>query len=206
MAVENFYNKLRNQCWENYENCLAVRYIFEKREYRLKYKIRLLRVFGFVTPAFIGMIVITYGKAFIYLDKILWIAGVFSIIQFIISLLAIFYGWDDELSYCYEAIPSYNYLSEKYHDLANFPPSPDFIEYKNAVNLIDKENSERNRQNTSHTIKDWEDRIGMRYSLRERQKYCPACDKIPFSMKSTDCDVCGKFTFKYRTFIHKIIK
>lgn len=205
METENLSEKLRRECWDKSYDCSAMKYIFEKRGQRLRFKINLLKAFGIIVPASVGITAISYGSDSAILKYAIISATALMAFQFIISVLAMVYKWDDELSYCYEAVQSYNPLYLKYHNLANLPPD-NYQELRNQYDIINLESSYREQQDALHRVKEWEQRMGMRYSLRQHQCRCIGCNAVPLSMESTNCDVCGKFTFKYQNFIHKIIK
>jgi mobilome CxxCx(11)CxxC protein len=199
MAEENYFDKLRVETHHSSYNCTANGYIFEKRAERYKWRVTLIKALGIIVPAAVGITVLGYGIENDLLKKMTILAVPVTVIQFLISLWAIIYKWDDELAYAYEAIQSYEPLQKKFHDLANYPPT-DFNSLKKEFDVIYKELSFRSQQDTSHSIRNWEKRMGMRYSLREHQTKCVECKDVPRSLKSTKCDVCGKYSFKYRFF------
>lgn len=196
---EDLYGKVRQDSWNASYDCAAMRYIFEKRSDRLKWRVTLIKAFGVIVPAAVGITTLGYGLDNDSLKKLIIIAVPVTIFQFIISLWAIIYNWDGELSYSYEAIQSYNPLYKQYHDLANYPPK-EYDELKNRFDLINKDSSFREQQDASHNVKQWEKRMGMRFSLREYKLSCYGCKKNPLSLKSTPCNVCGKFSLLYKTF------
>ena len=100
--------------------------------------------------------------------------------------------WDDALAYSYEASQSHNFLYTRFKRLAEFPLE-DIKNFTHEFNLLETETNGRNKQDIKYTIKDWELRKGMRYALREFQRNCAGCKKIPLSMKPTNCDICGNF-------------
>lgn len=205
MPKENKYDKLRIDCHNKAYDCDAMKYIFEKRAKRLKGYATTLKAFGIIVPSLIGSVALSYQLESPFLQFLVSVAVPCMIIQFIISLWALVAEWDNELSYSYEAIQSYSPLFAKYKNIADYPPE-EYITFKSAVDVIDLESSFREQQDTSHNVKEWEKRMGMRYSLREHKCSCYGCKVIPLSMESTACDVCGKFSFKYQTLIHKLYK
>jgi mobilome CxxCx(11)CxxC protein len=199
MPEEDLYEKLRREIHNKSYDCDANRYIFEKRAERLKKRVTLIKALGALVPVIVGLTALGYGANNVFVKNLIVIAIPISILQFIISFWAIIYKWDDELSYSYEAIQAYNPLFTRYHNLAAYPPKS-FKDLKGEFDLIDRELTLRVQQDTSHNIKNWERRMGMRYSLREHQCKCVGCNIIPLSLESTGCDVCGKYSPKYRTF------
>jgi mobilome CxxCx(11)CxxC protein len=66
-------------------------------------------------------------------------------------------------------------------------------DFETNLKILDTENEMRNALDDRHDITDNEKRMGMRYALREHERKCSNCDKIPKSMRPTDCDICGNF-------------
>ncbi|MDB5116375.1 MAG: putative rane protein [Mucilaginibacter sp.] len=199
MAEENLYDKLRNECHDKAFDCFGYSYIFEKKALRLRRWVTLIKAFGVLVPSLVGITALGYGYDNQILKNLIVVAIPLTLIQFIISLWAIIYKWDDELSYSYEAKVNYDSLYEKFKQLGKFPPNL-YEELRTKYDLISVEYSLRSQQDAQHSLREWELRKGMKYSLREHKKECYGCKIIPLSMKSTDCYVCGNFSFKYQTY------
>src|SRR5690606_32397774 len=97
-----------------------------------------------------------------------------TIIQFLFSLLAVAYKWDDELAYSYEASQDLNLLHDDFKKLGNLPPN-EYQELNRQYELLNTRFKERTQQNSKHNIKEWEQRMGMKFGLREFQKKCVGC-------------------------------
>lgn len=194
-----YYEDLRIECFNHSYDCSANRYIFEKRAERFKWRIKLLKTIGFIVPITVGLTAMGYELNSHFLQYLKFVAIPITIIQFIIAAWAVFYGWDDELFYAYQSIQSYIPLFNQFNELAKFPPT-DFKELKKKYDLINKDYIFRDQQDSQHNVKQWESRMGMRYSLWLHQCECIGCKKTPLSIKSNDCDICGKFSFRYKLF------
>jgi mobilome CxxCx(11)CxxC protein len=190
--MDEKYDKLRIECWEKSYHSFGKEYLFDKRSQLFSKRINLLKVFGIVIPAGIGSVVLGYELPNDIYTLIKGIAAFLLIIQFIFSIFAIVFKWDDELAYSYEAAQDYVYLYDVFNKLAKFPP-PEFSELEKKFDIINTQYKRREQQDNKHDIKESELRKGMRYSLREHKIACYGCKEIPLSMKSTDCDICGKF-------------
>lgn len=199
LELENIYNKLRSESHSNAFDCFGYGYIFEQRAKRLRRNLTLLQVLGVIVPATVGSILIGYGTKFKYLEAIISIAIFTSVIQFIISIWALIYKWDDELSYAYDAMQSYQSLYNRFSNLGKFPP-PSYELLRVDYDLINADYITRNQLNTQHNIKEWEKRLGMHYSLREHKELCYGCQIKPLSMNSTNCYVCGNYSLKYQLY------
>lgn len=194
---EDFYIKLRNQFRENAFHSYGYEYIFTKRANKYRNYIGSLKGFGVAVPAIFGVFVITYGLDSRIANVLLSVAIIATIIQFVISLFAIFAHWDEKFTYAIEAIQSHNSLYKEFQKIADFPP-PSFEELNVSFGILSKELNSREQQDAKQGIHEWELRKGMRFALRQYKRKCEGCKIAPFSMKSTDCDVCGKFSFKHK--------
>lgn len=186
------YEKLRKQCWDKSFHSFAIGYIFDKKAQRFSFYVNLLKVFGIAAPSAIGATALGYGLDSSILKWMIVIAIPLTIIQFLFSLLAVAYKWDDELAYAYEASQDLNLLFDDFKKLGNLPPT-DYEELNRLYELLNTRFKARTQQNSKHNIKEWEQRMGMKFGLREFQKKCVSCQVTPTSMKSTNCDVCGNF-------------
>lgn len=196
-SEKDLYDKLRGNCWNNVSDTFGYQYIFDKRADKFGRRLNWLKVLGIIVPAAIGATALGYGLDNTLLKNLMNIAIPVTTVQFLVSVLAVIYKWDEELSYSFEASHAHNNLYRKYKRLAEFPPT-DYIEFSRQYYLIDEEHNSRVLQDSKHNIKERERRMGMRWSLREHQKECVGCKEVPQSINSTDCDVCGKFYSNYQ--------
>jgi mobilome CxxCx(11)CxxC protein len=170
--------------------------IFNKRASRLSLYLNLLKLFGILLPGSVGITYSQFGDKPAVQTWII-ITWALSAILFLFSICAVAFKWDDELSYCFEASQNYNSLSARFKKLADFPPDSNF-EFEKQYDLLNTEYRLRNEQDSKHDIKDYERRRGMKYALREFQIPCIGCDNVPISMESTDCSICGQYSFKHK--------
>jgi len=193
---ENNYNKLRRDCWDKALDCFGYSYIFAKRVVRLRRRIRLLTAFGILVPVAAGAIALSYAYRPEIVDFVVKIVATpLMIAQLLVSIAALIYRWDDGLSYALDAASVHGTLSGKYKKLASTPPTTE-VELQRMYDLLEVEYDERTKQDAKESIKEWENRMGMRAALREFQRKCVGCDKTPTSLRSTNCDVCGNYSFK----------
>lgn len=189
---EQRFNKLRQESWNNALHTFGKAYVYNKRAGRYGFLVNLLKVFGIVVPVAVGATALGYGFQSAVLQNAIALAIPLSIIQLLISVFAVTFKWDDELAYSYESSNDYNNLSEEFKVLGNLPPN-NFQKLQDEVKIANTKLRLRGEQDSKHNIKEWELRMGMRYALREFKRECYGCKKIPISMESTDCDVCGRF-------------
>lgn len=193
---QQLFDDLRRECWNYSFQSFGYAYIFDKRASKYSTYINWLTVFGILTPSIIGATALGYGIKNILLEKMIIMAIPITIIQFIFSVLSIIFKWSDELSHSYESSQAYSSLYYDFRRLAKYPPNT-YNELKHDFELLELEYIKQNQQDLKHNIKEYELRKGMRYMLREHKKECVGCKIIPISMKSTDCPVCGNYSFNY---------
>ncbi len=183
--------RLRNKSHDLSFHSFGTSYIFRQRATYYNRLLRIITVLGILAPLLIGATVLGYGE-YKFLNFALKIAIAISVFQVALSAISLVYNWNDELSYAFESAQSHDSLYDQFKNLGEFPPG-DFKEAYCQFELINTLLRARNEQDTRRQIKDWESRMGMRYALREYQKECVECKKVPMSMKATDCPVCGNF-------------
>lgn len=185
-------DKLRIKCHDQSFHSFGKAYIFQKRAQAYSKLINLNTVLGIIIPVFIGATVLGYGIENQFLQYMMLIAIPLSIFQLLVSTVSVVFKWSDELSYANEAIQSHQYISDRFKKLGEFSKNS-FEELDKEYELLNTFSQARKEQDAKHNLKDWELRMGMRYALREFQRECVSCKKIPVSMESTTCPVCGDF-------------
>lgn len=170
--------------------------IFAKRVSKYSNSLNWITKMGFLLPGILGGYALAFGIDDDF-NNILYVFVPLSLIQFIFSLWASLSKWDDEYSYALEATSHYSLLNTRFKNLAEF--SADTLEeLKNSFVSLDTEFNQRSQQDVRHNIKDWELRYGMRTALREYRIECVSCHQTPLNHNSTNCDVCGNFSFKHK--------
>lgn len=185
-------DKLRQECWNGALHTFGKSYIFVNRLKKYGQWINLLKASGIVVPAAIGGTALAYGYNSEYLALSISIAIPLTIAQLIISVFAVVFKWDDEFAYSIEASQHYSVLADNFKMLGQFPPNS-FAELEKEYNVENTKLKSRIEQDSKHNLKEWELRKGMRYALREFKRECYGCGKVPKSLQSTDCDICGRF-------------
>lgn len=183
---------IRREAWDKAVHSFGKAYVFGKRAEFYKKWIRFLTILGIIIPILIGAIATSYGLNSPILKNVINITIPVTIIQLIISVIAIVNNWNDYLSYSLEATNDYGNLSETFKKLGKNPPSGEQI-LEHKFEILDTKYLLRTEQDSKYGLKDRELRKGMRYALREFQRECVGCKEIPLSINSTDCEVCGNF-------------
>ncbi|MFT5914562.1 MAG: mobilome CxxCx(11)CxxC protein [Bacteroidia bacterium] len=199
--MENEEEILRNDAWNKAIHSFGKAYIFSKRARFYNRWIRFVTILGVVVPVMIGATASGYGFNSEILKHTINISIPLTIIQLIISIFALVNNWSDYLSYSLEATNDYGNLSEAFKKMGKNPPNE--IKYlKHQLELLETKYSLRGDQDSKYGLNERELRKGMRYALREFQRKCIGCDKIPLSNEPTDCGVCGNFK---RNIIQKLL-
>lgn len=185
-------DQIRQDCWTKAINCLATSFIFQHKAKKYGDYLRYNSILGLIIPILIGSIAATYGTNSPSLKWALIIAAPFSILQAILSGLALANKWESNLSYSLESQTANRELSDNFAELAKYPPSDIYdLQKKNEVLItIDKE---RTKQDEKVHFSDKENRKGMRYALMILQINCAVCGHKPINMTPTECTNCGKF-------------
>jgi mobilome CxxCx(11)CxxC protein len=209
MAEEDFLQKLRVRCHDQAFHAYGYKFIFDERKKRYDFYLTMLKVFGLLVPATFGTVVVAYGLKSRISEVLLSITIALSICQFVFSVLAVILKWDDRVIYAIEASQAYNGLYTRYKSLGEFPPAT-YEELRGAYDPIFQENDLRSNQDTAQNIAGWEERKGMRFSLREHKRPCQGCGNTPLSMESINCYVCGNFSinhqYKILLWLHKLTR
>ena len=167
-------------------------YIFEKRAAELRRKLLVLSFFGIAGPASVGAIIGTYNLDSQTTQIVIWVSGAIAIIQLLVSIWSLVSKWDSNLaSYIESKVSNYS-LSSRFENLAKeatISQSEFDIEFK----VLEKEAELRRSLDLQFDVTNKEKQMGMRYGLRQFQRPCAGCNKVPTDMKPTSCGVCGDF-------------
>jgi mobilome CxxCx(11)CxxC protein len=107
----------------------------------------------------------------------------------ILSVWALAAKWDDAFAYSQEAMTDNYRLANTFEKLARVAPADIAMRFEIADAAYQARVDADNRQGLS----DKDKRRGMRAALRQYQRPCVGCQKVPASMKPSECDICGNF-------------
>lgn len=184
--------RLKTKCFDNSFHSFGKAYLFEKRAQHYNKLINWLTVLGIIVPVSIGATASGYGLNNEFLKNIISISIPVSIIQLLISISSVVYKWSDQLSYANETVQEHYFLSERFKKLGEFAPN-NYTLFDHEFEILNTRLKSRIEQDSKHGVKEWELRMGMRFSLREFQRECVGCKITPLSMEYSECTVCGKF-------------
>lgn len=185
-------DSLRKKCWNQAFSSFGTGWLFEERVKKITPKLQWLTFLGIAVPVTVGTCVLSFGIEFKYLDFIIGLAGILIVIQLIVSLWSLVAKWNESLVYALES-SSANYSdARKYEKLAENPP--DIIEeYERKFELLEAKTQIRDREDIKQRITEKEKRAGYRAALRQFQRPCAECKKVPTSLTPSDCKICGDF-------------
>lgn len=204
MAIETdkeIEKKIRTDCWNLAKQCFGYSYIFSKKAIINQKLLNIIKVLGLIIPFIIGIAALG-GVDKSFFAVMLYLGAILMTVQAIISALTIFNKWDDKYSYFIESKIERGNLSEEFRELASFS-AKNITELKAKYDLTKVKLRSRENQDAKYEVNEWEKRMGMRAALREFQGTCIGCNQQPFSMKPTDCEICGKYK---KSLIYKIFK
>jgi len=179
----------RQACWDRAIETYGTAWIFSRRAKRLAAWLRRLAFVSLVGPLTVGALATGFGLQWWGLSIALVVAAIVGVIQAIVSLWALTANWEDSLKYAYESQSDNNRLSREFQELAEAQPN-DFEIRRQVLNA--QYNAREQSDNNQH-ITEPEKREGMRAGLRQFERACSACKKVPTSMSPSQCEVCGNF-------------
>jgi mobilome CxxCx(11)CxxC protein len=182
----------RIECADSALRCYGTAYIFEKRACDVRRKLKFLTFLGIANPMVVGAVIYTYNLCPESLRFFLCTTGAVSTFQLILSVWALVNEWDNKLSN-YLASKSDNYnLADKYDKLAKTTIMTK-NEFEIKFSSVEGEATSRVNFDEKYDVSGKEKRMGMRFGLRRYQRSCAGCKKIPTTMESTECGICGQF-------------
>lgn len=184
-------NQLRGMCWDRALESYGTAFIYEQRALRLRRQLRILTYLGMVVPGAVGLVVLSFGNPS-FLPIVLIVAGILGLVQFLGSVWSVVSRWDDSYAYALESVTSNYYLSDKYRELGEDPPS-DLSAFETRLASLEKVDRPRRDADYRQGVTKEEKRMGMRAGLHKFQRECAQCGKAPPSMEPSGCDVCGNF-------------
>ncbi|MGH7869941.1 MAG: mobilome CxxCx(11)CxxC protein [Candidatus Dormibacteraceae bacterium] len=183
----------RSLCWNNAIDTFGTSYVFQQRARQRKRRLQWINYVGIGAPLLVGSLVLSFGK-FNLLPVIIAIAGAIGIAQIALNLWSVIGRWVEDYSYAIISIAANDSLSVRFRELGQNPP-PNLDALRERYDRLQVEDTMRRDQDLQHDIKDFEQRMGMHAALRQFQRKCVGCKKVPTSMEPSDCGICGNFKY-----------
>jgi len=187
--IESMTDQQRAELWRSAIESFGTAYIFEKRAAKFRGRMRLLAFSGIVLPLTVGAVAGAFGAGSSILAISIVVAGVLGVFQLGLSAWAISAKWDDSLGYSQESTTDNYRLSKEFATLAKLASTT----FQLQLAILEAQSQSRDAQDQRQDISDPEKRMGLRAALRQFERKCVKCEKVPDSMEPTDCPVCGKF-------------
>jgi len=185
----------RHHCIAEAVHCFGTASVFGERARLLRRRIAAISYLGVALPGLVGVAVGAFGISADSTALFVAAAAACSIPLFCLSVWSLVENWPDQLAYSEESRTSNRRLSDAFLRMAK-DQSFSVEDYKIELRLLDQENDSRSTLDDKQYISEQEKRYGMRTALRQLQKACAVCAKVPQSLDSTDCDVCGNFKLR----------
>jgi len=183
---------LRSMSWDQALHCFATAYVAGQRARSLERKLRFLEFTGIAMPLLVGATAAAFGLQSKAVVALLAVASIVGIGQLLGSLWALISRWQDSFAAARESQVTNGRLFEQYRRLGRNPPAA-IHDAEVQLDLLDSENNYQAAIDARMAITDEEKRMGMRAALRELQRGCASCKKVPSDMMATQCGVCGNF-------------
>jgi mobilome CxxCx(11)CxxC protein len=120
---------LRQDCWTQALYAFGTAAIFERRAKILGRSLKGLAFMGIAVPLTIGGVVRSFSGALQYLEFALWIAGLSSLAQLILTAWSLINRWQDRHAYALASMVDNYKIAQKYEHLGKNPPG-DLPEFK----------------------------------------------------------------------------
>lgn len=188
--MENQFEKLRTDCWDNALDCYALWYIYSVRVRKLEWWLRWTKILGILIPVFLGGLVTSYYQNEELMQWAIVITTPLALGQLLISTYLTISGADENYSKYVNLATEFNLLNSELVQLAMFPLKG-LAENRSKYDVLIER--KRGLSKSIVSLKDKELRMGMRSALRERRRSCAGCGETPISMDPSKCYVCGNF-------------
>lgn len=185
-------DEIRSDSWNQAAHAFGTAAIFQERARKLKSKLRALTFLGIVIPVLVGGVAMSFGTEGEWFKWLLYAAAGLGLIQLIGSVWSLVSGWEETHAYALASAVANDSLATAFSDFAKNPPA-NSKDTELRYEVLKTENNLRRHIDNQQNVTEKEKRFGMRAALRQYQKQCSACKKVPTTMKPTSCGVCGNF-------------
>jgi mobilome CxxCx(11)CxxC protein len=183
-------DQLRTEAWKKALETRGTAAIFSERTRRINTWSRIRDFLGIFVPLGVGVIVA--DVSFInsqFISALVAITAIPSLFQLGISLWSLVANWTVLYPVYVRSAVANNALCRDWEAFGKqtTPTTPEIFR------VLSQKTDEQERIDIETNITPAERRYGMRYGLREYQKACATCGKVPVTMKPSECDTCGHF-------------
>lgn len=171
-------------------------FLFRERAKRLGKYVKILKILTILVLIVPGAVALAYGSDSSQLKTTIDVFLILSIIMAIITGLSFVLKWDEKQAYYYESASHHAQLNNAFDLLWKKQNKESaFVGVGLAEELkgLQAELKIRDQQDDKFDISPRDERKALRYGLRQYQRKCVGCTKIPSSLEPTECNVCGNF-------------
>jgi mobilome CxxCx(11)CxxC protein len=185
-------DRISSDCWERALFAYGTATIFLKRSRKYKRLLQWLGFVGIIVPLVIGGAVLGFGLQASYLPALITVAAALGLLQLGFSAWSIVFSWSDNLAYGLESAADNFSLADSFKEMASQAMSPP-ADLQIRFASVKAKDEARRAADAKNGVTEKELRFGHRAGLRQFGRECTGCKKVPQSLDSTDCAICGRF-------------
>lgn len=185
-------DKICQDCWNRALDAYGTGQLFLKRSQKYNALLRALSFVGIGVPLLVGAVVLAFGSNSQLLKPVIAFAAILGILQLVFSAWSLTFSWADCLQYSQESAAGNFNISQRLKELAEQAENPP-DNFEALVADLKARDEERQRQDSKQAVTQKELRYAHRAGLRQFNRQCAKCGKVPTSIEPTDCDICGRF-------------
>lgn len=185
-------SELRRKCNDNALVSHGKSYVFEQRSHIFHRRLVILKWLGIAVPLLVYALITRFQMGEEFQKIIVTFASIFSTLLLILSSWSMAADWEKQYSKSLLAQMDFSELGRRYKELGD-TSLLSLDECKSEINRLDSLLEKADQLAMELKISDAEKRMGLRSGLREYQRKCVKCDKVPYDLRPTDCPVCGQY-------------
>lgn len=184
--------QIKKDCWGYVFYSYGTIRIFERRAKRFQIGRIWITFLGIVVPVVVGSIVMSFGTDSNSLKYFIFVAGVVTMIQLILSTWSIVSRWDEKYEYAMNSVAENTRL---YNDWENYRKRKisNTNESEEIFNEILSRTEKQEFNDIKQNVSDKEKRFANRSALFYFKQECHVCNEIPTTMTPCKCAGCGNF-------------
>jgi mobilome CxxCx(11)CxxC protein len=187
--------ELRLKCNNNALHSYGKTCVFENRAKRFHNRLIILKWLGIAVPILVYGIIASFNLSSEVQKFFLTSASIISTLLLVISIWSLVADWEKQYSKSMKAQIDFLELCRLYRELGTTTLKK-LSQYTEELSKLDILMEKADQLAIELTISEEEKRMGMRCGLREFQRKCASCAKIPKDIVSTNCPVCGNFKIR----------
>lgn len=187
---------IRNEAHTRAQHATATAYIFERRAIRLGRRLDLLTFVGVAVPLVVGAVVLAYGADFGPLRLLVPIALAIAGVQLIVFVWSVVTHWVGRYDHAVRAVVTNKSLVAGYEAIGKRAEAT-AAESRHELEVLKAIDAKQEESDYRQGVTEAEKRMGMHALLRQYQKVCVECDRVPTDMKPLKCGICGDYPARW---------